>query len=45
MVAALLRPVFNVDSGDAARELVSDALGRLRKPLPKVATPAGGGRG
>ena len=37
MVAALLRPIFNADDRDAARELVSDALGRLRKPLPKVA--------
>jgi hypothetical protein len=44
MVAALLRPVFNVDSGEAAREFVGDALGRLRKPLPNVAA-AGGGRG
>lgn len=37
MVAALLRPTFNADSGHAARELVGDALERLRKPLPKVA--------
>ena len=37
MVAALLRPIFNADDRDAARELVGDALGRLRKPLPKVA--------
>jgi putative transposase len=37
MVAALLRPFFNADGGDAARELVSDALERLAKPLPKVA--------
>ena len=34
---ALLRPLFNADSRDAARELVGDALERLRKPLPKVA--------
>ena len=38
MLAALLRPLFNADSGETARELVSDALERLRKPLPKVAT-------
>ena len=38
MVAALLRPTFNADSGEAARELVGDALERLRTPLPKVAT-------
>jgi transposase-like protein len=37
MVAALLRAIFNADSGEAARELVGDALDRLRKPLPKVA--------
>jgi putative transposase len=37
MVAALLRPIFNADDRDAARELVGDALERLRKPLPKVA--------
>ena len=37
MLAALLRPLFNAESGDEARELVSDALGRLQKPLPKVA--------
>ena len=38
MLAALLRPLFNADSGEQARELVGDALERLRKPLPKVAT-------
>src|SRR6266480_1291727 len=37
MLAALIRPIFNSDSGEQARELVSDALERLRKPLPKVA--------
>ena len=37
MLAALLRPLFNSDSRDAARELAGDALERLRKPLPKVA--------
>lgn len=37
MLAALLRPIFNADNDDAARELVGDALTRLRKPLPKVA--------
>jgi transposase-like protein len=36
MVAALLRPLFNADTGEQARELVGDALERLRKPLPKV---------
>jgi transposase-like protein len=37
MLAALIRPIFNADCGEQARELVSDALERLRKPLPKVA--------
>ena len=37
MLAALLRPLFNAETGEVARELVSDALERLRKPLPKVA--------
>jgi putative transposase len=38
MLAALIRPVFNADSAAHARELVGDALDRLRKPLPKIAT-------
>jgi putative transposase len=37
MVAALLRPIFNADTGELARDLVGDALERLQKPLPKVA--------
>jgi putative transposase len=37
MLAALLRPLFNADTGEQARALVGDALDRLRKPLPKVA--------
>jgi transposase-like protein len=37
MVAALLRPIFNAGEREQARELVGDALDRLRKPLPKVA--------
>jgi putative transposase len=37
MVAALLRPIFNADTAELARELVSDALERLQKPLPKAA--------
>jgi putative transposase len=37
MLAALLRPIFNADDQDAARELAGDALERLRKPLPKIA--------
>jgi putative transposase len=37
MVAALIRPIFNADSGEAARELVGEAIARLERPLPKVA--------
>ena len=37
MLAALLRPIFNADTGELARELVGNALDRLRKPLPKIA--------
>jgi transposase-like protein len=37
MLAALLRPLFTADTGAQARELVGDALERLRKPLPKIA--------
>jgi transposase-like protein len=37
MLAALLRPLFNADTGEQARELVGAALERLAKPLPKVA--------
>jgi len=36
MLAALLRPLFSADTGEQARELVGDALERLRKPLPKI---------
>jgi putative transposase len=38
MLAALLRPIFNAEAGEQARQLVGDALERLRKPLPKIAT-------
>src|SRR5205823_3887420 len=38
MLAALIRPIFGADSGEHARELVGDALERLRKPLPKIAS-------
>ena len=37
MLAALLRPLFSAESGEAARDLAGAALERLRKPLPKVA--------
>ena len=37
MLAALIRPLFNADSGEQARELLGEALARLERPLPKVA--------
>jgi transposase-like protein len=37
MLAALLRPLFNAESGELARGLLGEALERLHKPLPKVA--------
>jgi putative transposase len=37
MLAALLRPIFDGDSGEQAREIIGNALERLRKPLPKIA--------
>jgi len=37
MLAALLRPIFNADGGEQAREIAGVALERLRKPLPKIA--------
>jgi transposase-like protein len=37
MLAALIRPIFNADSAEQARDLVGDAITRLEQPLPKVA--------
>jgi len=37
MLAALLRPIFNADDQEQAREIAGDALERLSKPLPKIA--------
>jgi len=37
MLAALLRPLLGTETGERARELVGEALERLREPLPKVA--------
>jgi putative transposase len=37
MLAALIRPIFNADSDEQARELLGEALERLHKPLPKIA--------
>jgi transposase-like protein len=37
MLAALIRPIFNADSSEQARELLGDAIERLERPLPKVA--------
>ena len=33
----MVRPIFNADDGDQARELVGQAIERLERPLPKVA--------
>src|SRR6266513_1604447 len=37
MLAALLRPIFNAETVEQARELLGEALDRLRTPLPKIA--------
>jgi putative transposase len=37
MLAAAIRPIFNADSGDAARALLRETVERLEGPLPKVA--------
>jgi len=37
MLAALIRPIFNAETGEQAHELVGEAISRLQRPLPKVA--------
>ena len=37
MLAALIRPIFNADDREQARERLGEALERLSKPLPKIA--------
>jgi putative transposase len=37
MLAALIRPIFNQDGRDQARERLTDAITTLEKPLPRVA--------
>jgi transposase-like protein len=37
MLAALIRPIFNAESGEQARELLGESIERLVRPLPKVA--------
>src|SRR6266513_724514 len=37
MLDALLRPIFNAETVEQARELLGEALDRLRTPLPKIA--------
>src|SRR5947207_4513805 len=37
MLAALIRPIFNAESGEQARELLGEAIERLERPRPKVA--------
>ena len=37
LLAALIRPIFQADSGEQARERLGEAITRLEGPLPKVA--------
>jgi transposase-like protein len=37
MLAALIRPIFNAETGEQARTLIGEAIERLERPLPKVA--------
>jgi putative transposase len=37
MLAALIRPIFNAETGEQARQLLGEAIERLERPLPKVA--------
>jgi transposase-like protein len=37
MLAALIRPIFNAETGEQARKLLGEAIERLERPLPKVA--------
>jgi len=37
LLAALIRPIFQADSGEAARERLGEAIGQLERSLPKVA--------
>jgi putative transposase len=37
MLAALIRPIFNAETGEQARQMLGEAIERLQRPLPKVA--------
>jgi len=37
LLAALIRPIFQADSGEQARERLGEAVAQLERPLPKVA--------
>jgi putative transposase len=37
LLAALIRPIFDAESGDQARERLAEAVAQLERPLPKVA--------
>ena len=37
LLAALIRPVFQAEAGEQARERLGEAIGQLERPLPKVA--------
>jgi transposase-like protein len=41
LLAALIRPIFQADSGKQARERLSEAIAALEERLPKVATMLG----
>jgi putative transposase len=37
MLAALIRPIFNAETGEQARALLGEAVERLERPLPRLA--------
>jgi len=37
LLGALIRPIFQADSGEQARERLGEAVAQLERPLPKVA--------
>ena len=45
LLAALIRPVFQADSGEQARDRLSEAVAHLDGKLPEGRRPAGAGRG
>jgi hypothetical protein len=45
MLAALIRPIFNAEDRDAARDRFSEAVAALARKLPKVQADPRDGRG